>query len=164
MADQPEQHRGGTHGPDGDFIETAETAEQDAEALRLRSRGLSYRDVAERMGVSVSTAYRSVKRGLDAIRAEPAADVRELELARLDAMYEAVVKVLETKHVTVSQGRVVTLDDEPLADDAPVLAAVDRLLKIQARRAALLGLDAETKVSVSGGVTYEIVGLPEAGS
>ncbi|WP_188195602.1 hypothetical protein [Nonomuraea sp. SYSU D8015] len=43
-------------------------------------------------------------------------------------------------------------DGAPLVDDGPKLAAIDRLLKIQARRAALLGLDAEKKVSVSGGV------------
>ena len=51
----------------------------------------------------------------------------------------------------VSQGRLIYLGDDPqpLADDAPVLAAVDRLLKIQERRARLLGLDQPTKSTVT---------------
>jgi hypothetical protein len=36
-------------------------------------------------------------------------------------------------------------DGEPVLDDAPVLAAIDRLLRIQERRARLLGLDAPTR-------------------
>ena len=56
--------------------------------------------------------------------------------------------VLQRNHVVVSQGRVVELDGVPIPDDAPVLAAIDRLLKIQERRAKLLGLDAPTQSRV----------------
>jgi hypothetical protein len=142
---------------------------------------MSYRQIAAQLNVSYTTAYDSVQRALKAIVEEPAADVRQLELARLDEMWQAALKVLETPHVTVSQGRVVRrriLDDngdpivvardrddkpifreEEIYDDAPVLAAVDRLLKIQARRAALLGLDAPTKQEIGGKLSYEIVGV-----
>ncbi|GAA2395473.1 hypothetical protein GCM10010404_61300 [Nonomuraea africana] len=79
--------------------------------------------------------------------------------------------------MTVSQGRVVRLgqpfidddgnaavDDgrgEPLEDDAPVLAAIDRMLKIQERRAKLLGLDIPVKQLVGGDVTvtYQFEGV-----
>jgi hypothetical protein len=46
-----------------------------------------------------------------------------------------------------------------LEDDAPVLAAVDRLLRIQERRAKLLGLDAPVRADVGGKLSYEIVGV-----
>lgn len=145
----------------GRYVRTRQSAQRDAEALAHRSRGLSYRDIALTMGMaSVSSAHASVQRALAAtIPTEDAAAVRTLELDRLDTMQAAVMAVLERKHVTVSNGRIVYLDDEPLEDDAPVLAAVDRLLRIQERRSKLLGLDAEQKVNVSAGVRYEIVGI-----
>jgi multidrug efflux pump subunit AcrA (membrane-fusion protein) len=173
-----ERQTGGTRGGSGRYTRTQKTAERDAEALRLRSRGLSYRAVSAEMGYASSdSAYKAVQRALKATVAEPAAEVRQLELDRLDRMYAAVVAVLERKHVTVSQGRVVRTgrpfvngdgqaeiaegQGEPLEDDAPVLAAVDRLLKIQARRAALLGLDSPVRQEVAhdGGLRYEIVGV-----
>lgn len=146
------------------FVRTPETARQDARAAELRAEGYSYQQIADELGFSDrGRAHHAVRRALRDIAEKPAAAVRDLELRRLDAMYEAVMEVLERRHVTVSHGKVIEHDGGPLIDDAPVLAAVDRLLKIQARRAALLGLDAETKVNLSGGVTYEIIGVdPEA--
>ncbi len=38
--------------------------------------------------------------------------------------------------------------NEPLRDRAPVLAAIDRLLKIEERRAKLLGLDAPVRAEL----------------
>lgn len=162
MAEEQPQHPGGpTHGPNGDFIATVETAERDAEAARLRSRGLSYRAIAAQQGVDVHTAHDRVHRALAAIRAEGAAEARTLELERLDLAQAAVMQALEAKHFTVNQGRVIYLGEDPMPDYGPVLAAVDRLVKISESRRKLLGLDAEQKVSVSGGVTYEIIGIAE---
>jgi DNA-binding CsgD family transcriptional regulator len=146
--DQPQQQSGPTHGPNGDFIATVETAERDAEAARLRSRGLSYRAIAAELGIDVHTAHDAVQRALQAIRAEGAVEARTIELQRLDGLWEAVLAVLE---------RATT---EPGTESDTRLKAVATLLKVQERRARLLGLDAETKVSVSGGVTYEIIGIP----
>lgn len=159
--DQPTGHQadGTTRGADGKYTRSIETAQRDAEAARLRARGWSYQRIADEMGLSQSAAHEAVQRALRETVEEPAAEVRALEVERLDAMYAAVVEVLERQHVTVSNGRVIYVGDEPLQDDAPVLAAVDRLLKIQARRAALLGLDMPTKVEQSGTLKYEIVGV-----
>jgi hypothetical protein len=161
MSDMTGDENQGTrkHGPNGDFVATPETAERDAEAARLRGRGLGYQAIADQLGISVSTAHDAVKRALAAIRAEPAPEVRQLELERLDAMYASVLRVLERRHFTVNGGKVVYHGEEPLEDDGPVLAAVDRLLKIQQRRAALLGLDEPVKAEVGGKLTYEIVGV-----
>jgi hypothetical protein len=51
--------------------------------------------------------------------------------------------------VTVSHGRVIKDDfDEPILDDGPTLSAIDRILKIQERRAKFLGLDAPQRHEV----------------
>jgi hypothetical protein len=158
-------------GKSGRFERTIETAERDAEAARLKSRCLGYREIAEQLGfANEGSAYKAVQRALKAIVQEPAEEVKQLELERLDRMYHEVLAVLERQHVTVSNGRVVTrqagyevdADGEPLRDgddklvpkyeevldDGPVLQAVDRLLRIQERRARYLGLDVATRVSV----------------
>ncbi|MDH6116894.1 uncharacterized protein YerC [Kitasatospora sp. GAS204A] len=166
-----------TRGGDGRFDRNVATAEQDAEAARLRSRGLTYRQIATELGVDVATAHRAVKRALDAVVAEPAADALSFELQRLDEelvrlddLYGRVVEVLEREHVTVSQGRVVEHDGLAVPDDDWILRAVDRLVKIDESRRRngesrrkLLGLDSPVKTQISGGLTYEVVGVdPEA--
>lgn len=143
----------------GRYAKDPSTAERDARCLELRKRGLSYRAIAAEVGVDVATAHEAVKRSIAAIIEEPAAEVRQMELERLDSMWVAVMGVLEAKHFKVSDGRLVKLNDVPLEDDAPVLAAVDRLLRIQERRSKLLGLDQPVKQEITGGVTYEIVGV-----
>lgn len=166
----------------GKFARTPDTAERDAEAARLRTRGLTYRAIAEQMGyASPSSVHDAVKRCLDAIVEEPGQEVRRLELERLDDMYAAVMAVLEREHITISQGRIVrkrVLDEngdptivatdrdgkpvfreEEILDDAPVLAAVDRLLKIMERRAKLTGLDAPVKADIGGTLKYEVLGV-----
>ncbi|MFD6035735.1 hypothetical protein ACFWHF_14510 [Streptomyces griseoincarnatus] len=126
---------------------------------------MSYRRIGEALGIAPSTAFEAVQRALKEIVQEPAEEVRRLELERLDGMYEHVLGVLERQHVTVSQGRVVRLQnpdtgqEEPIPDDGPILAAVTTLLKIQERRAKYLGLDSPSRVDLSGGVKYEVVGV-----
>ncbi|WP_413102228.1 helix-turn-helix domain-containing protein [Streptomyces sp. Inha503] len=151
----PDQSRGG----DGRWIRMPETATRDAEAARLRARGMTYRTIAAELGMDVHSVHDAVKRALKEIVQEPAEDVRRMELERLDFLYEKAIEVLEREHVTVSQGKIIYQGDAPLLDDGPVLQAIDRLLRIQERRAKLLGLDAATKTQVSGGVRYELVGI-----
>jgi hypothetical protein len=136
-------------GPGGQFIRTPEQAELDAEACRLRARSLSYTAIAKQLGFHDGVAARrAVERAMAQIVAEPAAELLQLELMKLDEWEQAARAVLERRHVTVSHGQLVYHDGEPLLDDGPVLAAVDRLLKVQERRAKLLGLDAPKRVEV----------------
>lgn len=152
---------------DGKWVRSIETAERDAEAARLRARGMSYRQIGAELGMHHSSVADAVQRALRDTVAEPAEDVRRLELDRLDHMYQQVLAVLERKHITVSNGKVIQVPDPetgeiaPLEDDAPVLQAVDRLLRISESRRKLLGLDIPVKqqVEVDGGVRYEIVGV-----
>jgi hypothetical protein len=109
--------------------------------------------------VSATTAKELVREEV-ARRIDPKVDEwRAFELGRLDAalvrldgLEAAARQVLEREHITVNNGRIIVLDDAPLPDDGPVLAAIDRLIKVEdARqrnsesRRKLLGLDAPAK-------------------
>lgn len=96
-----------------------ERLELQRRALELRRQGLNYHDIARELNIDTRTAYRIVQEALTRWIAEPAEDVRLLELQRLDALLAA-------------------LWDKAIAGD---LAAVDRVLRIMERRAKLLGLD-----------------------
>lgn len=130
------------------FTRSPDTARRDAEACELRAKGWNYRRIAAHFNIDVHTAHDAVQNGLRDIVQEPAAEVRRLELERLDELYTRALDILDTHHVTVSNGQIVRLDGKPLPDDGPALQAIDRLLKIQERRARLLGLDAPSRVSV----------------
>jgi hypothetical protein len=106
-------------------------AERRVRALSLRKSGASYRTIASQLGIDVATAWCDVQAELGALRDQATAlaeDVRELELRRLDDW---------------------TLAMTPEARKGNV-KAVFALVKIQERRARLLGLDAPTKVDHSG--------------
>jgi hypothetical protein len=120
--------------------------EREIRATELRRDGQTYHAIALELGYADHTgAMQAVSRCLARRAKEPTEEVRAHELERLDYMWRNAVRVLEAQHVTVQQGKVVTLDGAPLADDAPVLNAMDRLLKIQERRSRLLGLDAPSR-------------------
>lgn len=158
----------------GKFTRTIENAQRDAEAARLRARGKSYQQIADTLGYSSrADARRGVQLILVETVAEPAAEVREMQLVQLDELTQAALDVLERRHITVSHGRVIYDDDGTvIEDDGPVLAAIDRLLRIQERRAKLLGLDAPSRheVVTLSAVEAEIerlsaeLGRSEAGS
>lgn len=150
------------HDGKGRFTRTLSTAQREAEAARLRSRGWSYQRIADEVGYSnKGDAHHAVQKVLRDTVQEPGDELRALELTRLDTLYVAATEVLEREHITVSNGRVVSASNgAPLVDDAPVLQAIDRLLKIQERRSKLLGLDAPVKRDVS--LTDERVAAIEA--
>ncbi|MGQ9555903.1 MAG: hypothetical protein ACUVWR_17520 [Anaerolineae bacterium] len=106
------------------------TIERDQQALELRKAGVPYLEIAARLGWrSASTAHVAVTRALRRTLQEPADELRELEVARLDALLFAIWP-------QTSEGN---------------LDAIDRALRIMERRAKLLGLDrpVEQKLDVS---------------
>lgn len=133
----------------GRYVRQADTAARDAEAVRLRADGHTYQTIADQLGYTDrSDARKAIERMIAFTVREPADEVRQMELIRLDSLWMQAVRVLHAHHVTVSNGKVVTVNGEPVPDDAPVLQAIDRLLKIMERRSKLLGLDAPAKVEV----------------
>jgi len=105
-------------------------AERRAQALQLRRAGADYRAIAAAMGVTVHVAWNDVQRGLKAIIQEPAEDVRQLELERVDRLFMVAYQ-------------------KALAGD---LKAIDTCLRIMDRRAKLLGLDVPQKVDLTAWV------------
>lgn len=124
---------------------------QKKRALSLRSMGLSYEEIGNELGISPSLAYKWVTEELDKIQSEYPEDVqnvRLLEAGRLDSALHAIWP------------RVLSGD----------LNAVDAFLKIGARRAKLLGLDAPQRHFLQattegvdqlfgGGLVQELVGI-----
>ena len=105
------------------------------QAAELRLRGLTYEKIGREMGMTPEGARQAVIRGLDRIRGhtdELAVEVRAQEAARLDRICETLSRLA---------------DDA--ADEATALAVIDRLLKVQDRRARLLGLDLQ-RVELTG--------------
>ncbi len=161
--DTPQRLADPTRGGDGTFARSLDTAERDAEAARLRSRSMSYRAIAKELGVDVHTAHDMVKRAMAAVVREDAQAVIDMELAKLDRAEAAVLAVMEATHYTVSNGRLIEIDGVPLADDAPVLNAADRLVRISESRRKLLGADAAQKIDTNSAVkfTYEGVNVSD---
>lgn len=133
-----------------------------AQAIDLRTRGWKWRDIAEECGYSsVQAAHADITDAVEKAAkdfAESAVVHVERALARLDHMYKAAQEILDRRHVRVSGGRVVrdlVVDDQTgrtvevvVEDDMPALHALDRMLRIEQRRAALQGLDAPQRLDV----------------
>ncbi len=101
------------------------TALLEERCLQLRLEGLTHREIAARLGIAPSSAYKRVRHALDAVNERNAAAaerLRTLELLRLDALQDAIW-------------------DKALEGEAQSLS---RVLTIMERRAKLLGLDAPT--------------------
>ncbi|MEU8275711.1 hypothetical protein ACFYOK_10780 [Microbispora bryophytorum] len=126
---------------------SAQTAEQAAQAYELRLSGASFRTIASVLGVSVSTAHDRVTSAI-AERVDPLADqYRAVELDRLDALTARAWRIMTSDHIVVQHGKIVRDEDgNPVKDDGPVIAAIGVLVRISERRSKLLGLDAAVKV------------------
>ena len=133
----------------------AQRTERMARALDLRVAGLSLAQIGRELGVDESTACRYVKDALAALAKrndDNAETLRALELERLDKLQRAAERVLAKNHVYVNSGKVVFDGTTKLIDDGPVLAAIDRLVRIAESRRKLMGIDAPAKVEQSGEV------------
>ena len=94
--------------------------ERRIQALALRKQGLDYAEIARRVGYSNrGNAYHAVIQELSQLRHEAGDEVLALELARLDALLNAIwPAAMKDKN-----------------------DAVDKVLRIMQRRARLMGLD-----------------------
>lgn len=69
-------------------------SDKEEQALRLRTLGLTYREIAKQLQVSISTAYSRVMRGLRDLRKrqhEAPSDVRHIELLKLAQLERRVM-------------------------------------------------------------------------
>lgn len=103
-----------------------ERASRRLEAFTLRRQGQSYESIAQHLGVAPQTVSLWVREAVRQMPKEERDDLRDMELARLDA---ALVPVM----------RLVVGGD---------LFAVDRMLRIMERRARYLNLDEQAAEGV----------------
>lgn len=159
----------------GKWTQTVTGAERRAEALAHARNHMTYDRIAEVMGISKSYAYQLVKDGLAEIPRENAIAVRDMVAARTQASQERLMElraqILEAmggEHITVSQGRVVEFNGEPVADhdyiiraSGPLIRIEEQLGKNEDRMINLLGLRVPPKVETDVHVTYTIEGLDD---
>lgn len=108
---------------------TPEQAEQERLALEYRKAGYHYDVIADKLHLAnKGAAWKVVQRALRRMVKEPAEDVRALELARLDDLLLGVW-------------------DRAKRGD---VLSIDRVLRMQERRAELQGLDAPQKRQIGG--------------
>ena len=121
-------------------------AERQAEALRLRRDGLSYSEIATRLGYAdKATAYNAIRAALKEITREPAEEVKKLELERLDKLFAESMAIVESAPVKEvdDDGN---LDLDAFDESQRVrLDAIRTALKVSERRSKLEGLDAPVK-------------------
>lgn len=117
--------------------------ERQREVLKLRTQGLTFQEIADRLGYKGRTGvYDAFRKALQATIQEPADEARRVEVERLDKLIAAIWS-------------------EAMAGK---LFAIDRVLMIMDRRAKLLGLDAPQKVDIQGDVQRiaDQIGITEA--
>jgi predicted transcriptional regulator len=115
-------------------------AERRRKALQLRRAGATYDQIAEALEVTPNRCRQYVREALKAIEVEvneTASEIKRLELERLDNM----LRIIEPKVAAAAAG----------GDWRPMQMQI----RVQERRAKLLGLDAASKHEVSGRVEVE---------
>lgn len=133
----------------------ASIAARRAKLVEYRRKKIPYATFYEELGYSsVQAARKDFTRALEESIAAQHASVevyREEQLEELDYLAEEAHKILRARHYIVTQSGRIVEDPEtgqPMLDDGPVLAAIDRLVKILDRIAKLRGLDAPQRLEV----------------
>jgi len=120
-------------------------AERRCKALQLRKEGMSYRQIANELKVALNTAHKDVTTELAKVTKEPAEQVLEIELHRLDDLLRVASQV--------------AFDGGQKAGNR--LAAIDRTLRIMDRRAKYLGIDEPKQTNESEEVKKALLDLKE---
>jgi len=111
-------------------------AEKQAQALELRKAGMTFQDIADKLGYADHKgAHKAVMTALRKTIQEPADELRKLELERLDVMLKSLWPFV--------------LKGSP--------RHVEQALKVMDRRASYLGLDAPKQVEDHRTVTLHVM-------
>ncbi|MFI5687889.1 hypothetical protein [Streptomyces sp. NPDC051636] len=134
----------------GRFSRTLQGAQRDAYAAQLRAQRWTYQQIADELGIDKSNAIMAVRRAIRDACAGPGKELVDLEVTRLEAMYDEVLDILNADHVLVSHGKVIyDQAGNPLPDYDIKLRAIDRALRARESFRKLLGLDAAVKVDAT---------------
>lgn len=134
--------------PDGHdpLLDDDNLSPRDVEIWRLRTRGISVREIADTFSMTPQNVYKRIQRATELFEIEAAESVIKMELDRLDQLLVKAMDVLNGRHIAYSHGTMMLDEDgNTTADPKPVLDAINSVLKIMDRRSKFLGLDAPTK-------------------
>jgi hypothetical protein len=130
----------------GNTLVSIRAAERRQEIVRLRhEEALSFRQIAAALHMDVSNVHADYHK---AVRETiPVAEVtaeRKAALDELDFYKREALAILRREHALVQWGKPIINPStgEPFLDDAPVLQALNTLLKIERQKAAICGYDA----------------------
>lgn len=137
-----------------------EILERENEALLLRKKEWPLAAIAAKLGyANESGVSKAIARALDRAPKAHAPELRRMELEKLALLEYTAWQVLERQHLVVitggpKAGMIVSRfnqagEKEELEDSAPVLAAIDRIIRVQERRSRLMGLDAPVRHRVT---------------
>jgi transposase len=136
-------------------LEKVERKEQAVNMYADSLRGLTYKEIAKKYGVSVDTV-RTRLDNLD-IDLSPALiqSYRQQEFAKLNLLEQRMWKEMDKDYYVVNHGKVIIDPDTgaPMRDVNPILQIADRMLKIADRRAKLGGFDNPVKFEVEHNVS-----------
>ena len=112
-------------------------AERAVLAFRARAdRGLSFSEIAAELGISKGAAFKAYQRELTVVR----------ELVDPDEVHEHVA--LQVHRLDRALRVAVAITDDPEEPADVRLRAIDRVLRVEERRARLLGLDAPQRAEL----------------
>ncbi len=138
-------------GTDGEKIANAE---RDALIMDLRRSGKTLQTIADQVGLTNQRVHQIIKERLAEIPVESVQHYRAQAVEVLDDLLEKTHAILTAQHLKFHEGVALTHDGKIVTDNGPVLAAVATILRIEERRAKLLGTDSPVKTEVSGGVAF----------
>lgn len=150
-------------GPVDADLETVQVAEMWSDKV---DRRMTSKQIAEKHGCSVEKVRMRLssffpKKSMIALEKH-----RLREDDKLDMLEEAAMEILGKDHYVVDKGQVIfdPYTNQPLVDDAPKMAAMDRILKIIEAKRKLFGLDSPTRHEVkhSADTTIEIQEVADA--
>lgn len=163
--------------PYGKPLSDLAMAERDNQVVALKRQDLSFQQVADQLGISKSAAIRGFQRVKARVEERGELDYvayRDAQLARVATRRELTEDIMAARHVSISNGHVVSeiigqdedgkpIYGDPYEDTGPTLAAIDRLIKLDEQEAKLVpGLYAKVEVDLSGVLKYEVHGIPDA--
>lgn len=125
-------------------------AERRREVAALTYRGWSTRRIAEKLGVGHATVARDVDAVLTELVEHQAKDAEKIRARELETLAQAEAAVLDV------------LADDSAEDTETRLKAVDRVTKVQERRAKLLGLDAAIEIQVTQRMSDQMTAVLDA--
>lgn len=116
----------------------AKTLEQKVkvvDAVQMRIQGYSYQDIRDQLGFTTTDEVRvAIDRILADYAVEATEELRVIEAARLDHYLVMLEELIDSGHVQ----------------------AIDKAIKVQERRARLMGLDKPVQINATGEITVAV--------